>query len=64
MKLWNSFIFKIYITGPTEINLYGIAHAKLDIIARQKIYTLQQWFLISLVSLPFLGTLEKEITLK
>ena len=33
--------FEFYIMGPTEINLYGIAHVKVDIIAGQKMYIIQ-----------------------
>ena len=28
--------FKFYVMGPTEINLYGIAHVKVDFILLQK----------------------------
>ena len=35
-----SSFLKFYVMGPTEINLYGIAHVKVDIIARQKMYNI------------------------
>ena len=39
MKIIPQFSFlKFYVMGPTEINLYGIAHVKVDIIAGQKMY--------------------------
>ena len=39
MKITPQFGFlKFYVMGPTEINLYGIAHVKVDIIAGQKMY--------------------------
>ena len=42
MKITPQFSFlKFYVMGPTEINLYGIAHVKVDIIAGQKMYIIQ-----------------------
>ena len=42
MKITPQFGFlKFYVMGPTEINLYGIAHVKVDIIAGQKMYIIQ-----------------------
>ena len=39
MKITPQFSFlKFYVMGPTEINLYGIAYVKVDIIAGQKMY--------------------------
>ena len=39
MKITPQFSFlKFYDMEPTEINLYGIAHVKVDIIAGQKMY--------------------------
>ena len=34
------FFFRFYVMGPTEINLYGIAHVKLDFILLQKMYVI------------------------
>ena len=40
MKITPQFSFlKFYVMGPTEINLYGIAHVKVDFILLQTMYS-------------------------
>ena len=41
MKITPQFGFlKFYVMRPTEINLYGKSHVKVDIISGQKMYTI------------------------
>ena len=38
--LWKFGFLNFYVMCPTEIDLYGIAHVKVDIIPRQKIHVI------------------------